>query len=150
MTSTRTTPPPPDAALHPESGSFGPRLCPCYALVPKHKARAHPELIARFEADLIHHFGGCTTVGETKGIWLDALGVRWEDHCAVYLAAIEWTETARSSLRRLVEQLAHALDEQCIFLMVGNAATYLMWSPKEKLAQVPLPHGEVSNTQQLQ
>jgi hypothetical protein len=88
--------------------------------------------------------------GVTSGIWLDALGVRWEDHCAVFLVAIEWTDAAQHALRRSVELLADALGEQCIFLMVENAGTFLVWAPNGKPTGVPLQRSEVSQPQQVQ
>lgn len=135
MTPGESMQPPTEAALPTGSGSFGPILHPCFLLVPKAKARTHTQEVSAFERQLVTAFSGCTTVGETNGIWLDSFGTRWEDHCVVYMVAIEWSDNARAILRQVIESLAEVLGEQCIFLMVGNQRTFLI-APPARDAQV--------------
>ena len=125
----------PDGAVAPSgNGSFGQPCKPWYVWIPKEKATRFPETINTFRRNLIRAFSVITTHGESEGAWLDSHGVPWNDRCTIYMVALGGAESERAELKRIVEQAATGLHEQCLFVMAGDMETFLVWATKEGVA----------------
>jgi hypothetical protein len=110
--------------------SYGNQSMPVFLHLPTDKLGSPSGVLAglHFRQRLLDAFSGFTIAGTVVGSWRDLAGTVHDDFHTVVTVSMQ--EDQLDHLKNIVSDLAAALTEQCIFVLIGGRCprTHFWWA----------------------